>query len=83
MHCLASNSDVIRLARSLNMEIVAEHGDAEAWIEVPMPDFASLMTEVFDDCAAHSIHTCQLAANAVVDLMRTWTMVRSPVQWQP
>ena len=43
MHCLAANVSVIRLARGLNMEIVAELGDAEAWLKLPPPDASSVI----------------------------------------
>ena len=48
MHCLTENAAMMRLARRQGMAIVAEAGEADAWLELPPPDAASHFAEVFE-----------------------------------
>jgi len=48
MHCLTENAAMMRLARRQGMAIVAEAGEADAWLELPPPDAASHFGEVFE-----------------------------------
>jgi len=52
MHCLAENGTMMRLARRQGMRIVAESGEADAWLALPPPDAASYFGEVFAQRAA-------------------------------
>jgi len=52
MHCLTENSAMMRIARKQRMEIVAEAGEADAWLKLPLADAASYMSAVFDQRAA-------------------------------
>jgi len=38
MHCLTENSAMMRIARKQRMEIVAEAGEADAWLKLPPAD---------------------------------------------
>jgi len=60
MHCLAANVTIMGLARSLQMEIVSEMGDAEAWLRLPPPDAWSYASASLADCASHIVYLHQL-----------------------
>lgn len=47
MHCLTENAAMMRLARRQNMDIVAEAGEADAWLKLPKADAASHFGAVF------------------------------------
>jgi len=47
MHCLAENGAMMHLARKQGMEIVAESGEADAWLRLPPADASSHFGEVF------------------------------------
>jgi GNAT superfamily N-acetyltransferase len=47
MHCLTENAAMMRLARGQNMDIVAEAGEADAWLKLPPADAASHFGAVF------------------------------------
>ena len=47
MHCLTENAAMMRLARRQQMDIVAEAGEADAWLKLPPPDAASHFGAVF------------------------------------
>ena len=47
MHCLAENATIMRLARRERMAIVAQAGEADAWLELPPADAASHFGEMF------------------------------------
>lgn len=52
MHCLTENSTIMHLARREGMSIVAESGEADAWLRLPPADAASHFTAVFDQRVA-------------------------------
>ena len=47
MHCLTENAAMMHLARKQEMEIVAEAGEADAWLRLPPADASSHFGEVF------------------------------------
>ena len=47
MHCLRENETMMHLARKQGMDIVAEAGEADAWLRLSQPDAASYFGEVF------------------------------------
>jgi GNAT superfamily N-acetyltransferase len=47
MHCLTENAAMMRLARRQSMDIVAEAGEADAWLKLPKADAASHFGAVF------------------------------------
>ena len=52
MHCLTENSAIMHLARKQGMDIVAQTGEANAWLTLPPADATSYMSEVFAQRAA-------------------------------
>lgn len=52
MHCLSANGAMMHLARKQGMDIVAEAGEAEAWLKLPPADASSHMSEVFQQRVA-------------------------------
>ena len=52
MHCLTENGAMMHLARKQRMEIVADAGEADAWLNLPPADASSYMSAVFDQHAA-------------------------------
>jgi GNAT superfamily N-acetyltransferase len=47
MHCLKENATMMHLARKQGMDVVAEAGEADAWLSLSQPDAASYFGEVF------------------------------------
>src|SRR2546421_5709868 len=47
MHCLSENGAMMHLARKQGMKIVAESGEADAWLALPLADASSHFGEVF------------------------------------
>ncbi|MGQ0547534.1 MAG: GNAT family N-acetyltransferase [Betaproteobacteria bacterium] len=47
VHCLSENAAMMRLARRQDMEVVAEAGEADAWLKLAPADAASYFGEVF------------------------------------
>ncbi len=47
MHCLTENAAMMHLARKQGMEIVAESGEADAWLKLSPADASSHFGEVF------------------------------------
>jgi GNAT superfamily N-acetyltransferase len=52
MHCLTENSAMMHLARKQGMEIVAEAGEADAWLRLAPADAATHFGEVFEQRVA-------------------------------
>ena len=47
MHCLAENRTILHLATKQGMEIVTDHGEADAWLKLPPADASSHFGEAF------------------------------------
>jgi hypothetical protein len=47
MHCLTENAAMMHLARKQGMDIVAETGEADAWLKLPLANASSHFGEVF------------------------------------
>ena len=64
MHCLTENAAMMRLARRQDMDIVAESGEADAWLKLPPADAASHFGALFAQRVALFDHALksQLAA---------------------
>jgi len=52
MHCLTGNGAMMHLARKHGMDIVAETGEADAWLKLPPADPTSHMSAVFEQRVA-------------------------------
>jgi len=52
MHCLTENAAMLHLARKQKMQILAEAGEADAWLGLPPPDASTFLGEVFEQRVA-------------------------------
>jgi GNAT superfamily N-acetyltransferase len=52
MHCLTENSVMMHLARKQGMDIVADSGESEAWLRLPLGDAVSRAREDSEQCIA-------------------------------
>jgi GNAT superfamily N-acetyltransferase len=52
MHCLTENAAMMHLARKQGMDIVAEAGEADAWLNLPPADASSYLGAVFEQRVA-------------------------------
>jgi len=73
MHCLSENGAMMHLARKQGMRIATEHGESDAWLELPPADASSytdqLLAErigLFDFALKRQLHT----ARNIVDALR-------------
>ena len=60
MHCLTENSAIMHLARKQGMDIVAQTGEADAWLTLPPADATSYMSEAFAQRAAVFDHVLKI-----------------------
>ena len=74
MHCLTENDAMMRLARRQNMDIVAEAGEADAWLKLPPADAASHFGAVF----AQRVALFDYALKAQVSMARTLAGALTP-----
>ena len=74
MHCLTENAAMMRLARRQNMDIVAEAGEADAWLKLPPADAASHFGAVF----AQRVALFDYALKAQVSMARTLAGALTP-----
>ncbi len=51
-HCLAENGAMMHLAHKRGMDVVAESGEAEAWLRLPPADASSYVSSMFEQGAA-------------------------------
>jgi GNAT superfamily N-acetyltransferase len=72
MHCLSENGAMMHLARKQGMRIVTEHGETDAWLELPPPDASSyadqLLAErvgLFDFALKHQLQAVRSIAGAL------------------
>ena len=80
MHCLTENGTIMHLARKQGMEIVAESGEADAWLKLPPADASSHFSEVFAQRVAlldHALKTQLANARRIAGAFRPETA--SPV----
>ena len=73
MHCLAENAAMMHLARKQGMRIVAEHGEAEAYLELPPGDPASIAKALLDDRVALFDYALKSQAHAARRIAAAWT----------
>ena len=73
MHCLSENGAMMHLARKQGMRIATEHGESDAWLELPPADASSytdqLLAErigLFDFALKRQLH----AASRIVGALR-------------
>lgn len=76
MHCLAENGAMLHLARKQGMEIVAQSGEADAWLRLPPADASSHFGEVFAQRVAlfdHALKAQAAATRRLADALRPGT----------
>jgi GNAT superfamily N-acetyltransferase len=81
MHCLTENAAMMRLARRQQMEIVAEAGEAEAWLKLPPADAASHFGAVFAQRVAlfdHALKSQLAATRRIAAALTSGTASRDP-----
>ncbi|MGH8854152.1 MAG: GNAT family N-acetyltransferase [Telluria sp.] len=64
MQCLSSNQTMMHIARKAGMEIKREHGEADAYLQLPPPSAASVMTEALEEQWAVIDYTVKANARA-------------------
>jgi len=52
MHCLSSNQTMMHIAKKAGMEIVREHGEADAYLKIMPSDMMSVIQEVMQEQVA-------------------------------
>ena len=76
MHCLTENAAMMRLARRQKMDIVAEAGEADAWLKLPPADAASHFGAVFAQRIAlfdHALKSQLALARTLADALKPGT----------
>jgi len=76
MHCLTENAAMMRLARRQSMDIVAEAGEADAWLSLPPADAASHFGAVFAQRIAlfdYALKSQLAVARAVAGALKSGT----------
>lgn len=73
MHCLAENGAMMHLARKQGMRIVAERGEADAYLELPPGDPASIANALFADRVALFDYALKSQAHAARRIAAAWT----------
>jgi GNAT superfamily N-acetyltransferase len=72
MHCLAENGAMMHLARKQGMRIVAERGEADAYLELPPGDPASIANALFADRVALFDYALKSQAHAARRIAAAW-----------
>ena len=81
MHCLSENGAMMHLARKQDMHIVAETGEADAWLKLPPADASSHFGEVFAQRVAlfdHALRAQAAAARRFAEALTPRTGSRDP-----
>jgi RimJ/RimL family protein N-acetyltransferase len=52
MQCLTSNRTMMHIAKKAGMQIMREHGEADAYLQLPPPDPASVLQEAIEEQVA-------------------------------
>jgi GNAT superfamily N-acetyltransferase len=81
MHCLTENAPMMHLARRQGMQIVAETGEADAWLRLPPADAASHFGAVFAQRVAlfdHALKSQLAATRRFAAALTSGTASRDP-----
>ena len=66
MHCLASNQTMMHIAKKAGMEILRDHGEADAWLRLLPPNPASMLQEAVDEQVASIDYTIKANTRAAM-----------------
>src|SRR5258706_14081455 len=81
MQCLTENAAMLHLARRQGMQIVAETGEADAWLRLPPADAASHFGAVFAQRVAlfdHALKSQLSATRRFSSTLTSGTAARDP-----
>lgn len=73
MHCLSENGAMMHLARKQGMRIVAERGEADAYLELPPGDAVSITKALLADRVALFDYALKSQALAARRIAAAWT----------
>ncbi len=73
MHCLSENGAMMHLARKQGMRIKSEHGEADACLELPPSDPASIANALFADRVALFDYALKSQAHAARRIAAAWS----------
>jgi GNAT superfamily N-acetyltransferase len=73
MHCLSENGAMIHLARKQGMRIASERGEADAYLELPPGDAASIAKALFADRVALFDYALKSQVHAARRLAAAWS----------
>jgi hypothetical protein len=73
MHCLSENGAMIHLARKQGMRIASERGEADAYLELPPADAASIAKALFADRVALFDYALKSQVHAARRLAAAWS----------
>ena len=59
MQCLTENGAMMHLAHKEGMDVVAEAGEADAWLRLPPADASSYVSAALEQCIAHVDHAAK------------------------
>jgi GNAT superfamily N-acetyltransferase len=66
MQCLSSNKTMMHIAKKAGMQIKREHGEADAYLQLPPPSPGSVMKEALEEQFAMIDYTVKANARAAV-----------------
>lgn len=72
MHCLSENAAMMHLARKQGMRIAAQRGEADAYLELPPSDPASIADALFADRVALFDYALKSQAHAARRIAAAW-----------
>jgi len=73
MHCLSENGAMMHLARKQGMRIASERGEADAYLELPPGDPASIAKALFSDRVALFDYALKSQAHSARRLAAAWS----------
>ncbi|MET3131846.1 RimJ/RimL family protein N-acetyltransferase [Oxalobacteraceae bacterium GrIS 1.11] len=66
MHCLSSNQTMMHIAKKAGMKILRDYGEADAYLQLPPPNPASVLQEAVEEQFATLDYTLKANARAAV-----------------
>ncbi len=76
MHCLSSNKVMMHIAKKAGMEIHRDYGEADAYLQLPPANPASMLQEAVEEQVATFDYTLKANARAAVKLLEQWPRFR-------
>jgi GNAT superfamily N-acetyltransferase len=76
MHCLSSNKVMMHIAKKAGMEIHRDYGEADAYLQLPPANPASMLQEAVEEQVATFDYTLKANARAAVKWLEQWPRFR-------